>query len=399
MHAPSNAARPPLPPSPRRPSWHHPIAPPLGLPNLQLLLFTRLVAGPVLLLSTLVLFRRHRKVVHAAAYKYPNGETIELGLLARIPHHSYFLWELTRRHHILRALQDDIDATRALSRYQDPQAAFIKAALPLSVRRRAPLYPHPTTSKFVRAEDGVRTRSHPARTIDSTQAWLPSYTRDRDVPPQRWLPSRRRVQGGLMDGGEASEAEACLARMASHTTPFGTGSRLRVYGGVNLRRACSSLCCRPGIASGEYGGGSRWAPRIAVGGAGAGSTVAAPAPQRARLARARARTPPADARCVQVVSTPAPGHARSSSVPALPYRMLYAVVAMDTVAIYDTQARPVCLLTKLHYDDFWRVPDGLVRDGYSTLVTVDEIPHASHAADSADCGPAFSGDFGRVELA
>ncbi|KAJ7698750.1 hypothetical protein B0H16DRAFT_1644796 [Mycena metata] len=122
--------------------------------------------------------------------------------------------------------------------------AFIKAALPLSVRRRAPLYPHPTTSKFVRAEDGVRTRSHPARTIDSTQAWPPSYT-----PPQRWLPSRRRVQGGLMDGGEASEAEACLARMASHTTPFGTGSRLRVCGGVNLRRACSSLCCRPGIAS------------------------------------------------------------------------------------------------------------------------------------------------------
>ncbi|KAJ7735156.1 hypothetical protein B0H16DRAFT_1892303 [Mycena metata] len=55
----------------------HRIAPPLGLPNLQLLLFTRLVAGPVLLLSTLVLFRRHRKVVHAAAYKYPNGETME----------------------------------------------------------------------------------------------------------------------------------------------------------------------------------------------------------------------------------------------------------------------------------------------------------------------------------
>lgn len=43
----------------------------------------------------------------------------------------------------------------------------------------------------------------------------------------------------------------------------------------------------------------------------------------------------------------------TGSVFALPYRMLYAVVTMDTVAIYDTQqAGPVCLLTKLHYDEF-----------------------------------------------
>jgi chromatin assembly factor 1 subunit B len=33
--------------------------------------------------------------------------------------------------------------------------------------------------------------------------------------------------------------------------------------------------------------------------------------------------------------------------------MLFAVVTMDTVAIYDTQqAGPVCMLTKLHYDEF-----------------------------------------------
>ena len=65
--------------------------------------------------------------------------------------------------------------------------------------------------------------------------------------------------------------------------------------------------------------------------------------------------------------TPVPsssqGHAHSNpitssavhtgSVFALPYRMLFAVVTMDTVAIYDTQqAGPVCLLTKLHYDEF-----------------------------------------------
>lgn len=45
--------------------------------------------------------------------------------------------------------------------------------------------------------------------------------------------------------------------------------------------------------------------------------------------------------------------AHTASVFALPYRMLYAVVTMDAVAIYDTQqAGPVCLLTKLHYDEF-----------------------------------------------
>ena len=51
----------------------------------------------------------------------------------------------------------------------------------------------------------------------------------------------------------------------------------------------------------------------------------------------------------------------TASVFALAYRMLYAVATMDTVLIYDTQqAGPVCLLTKLHYDEFtdmsWYVP-------------------------------------------
>jgi chromatin assembly factor 1 subunit B len=53
--------------------------------------------------------------------------------------------------------------------------------------------------------------------------------------------------------------------------------------------------------------------------------------------------------------TPNPGTqtAVRNSVFALPYRMLFAVVTMDTVAIYDTQqAGPVCLLTNLHYDEF-----------------------------------------------
>ena len=53
-------------------------------------------------------------------------------------------------------------------------------------------------------------------------------------------------------------------------------------------------------------------------------------------------------------STPVPIPAlHAGSVFSLPYRMLFAVVTMDTVAIYDTQqAGPICMLTKLHYDEF-----------------------------------------------
>lgn len=52
-------------------------------------------------------------------------------------------------------------------------------------------------------------------------------------------------------------------------------------------------------------------------------------------------------------STPAVVPINTGSVFALPYRMLYAVLTMDAVAIYDTQqSGPICMLTKLHYDEF-----------------------------------------------
>ena len=58
----------------------------------------------------------------------------------------------------------------------------------------------------------------------------------------------------------------------------------------------------------------------------------------------------------QSQSQPLSGHGSSvqtGSLFALPYRLLFAVVTMDSVAIYDTQqASPICLLTKLHYDEF-----------------------------------------------
>jgi len=90
-------------------------------------------------------------------------------------------------------------------------------------------------------------------------------------------------------------------------------------------------------------------------------------------------------------STPIPPPS-TGSVFALPYRMLFAVVTMDTVTIYDTQqAGPVCMLTKLHYDEFtdmsWS-PDGQClilssRDGYCTIIVFDEILPAHHTQQHA----------------
>jgi len=64
--------------------------------------------------------------------------------------------------------------------------------------------------------------------------------------------------------------------------------------------------------------------------------------------------PPTPAASKPSTPMPAPQNALTTgSVFALPYRMLFAVETMDTVAIYDTQqAGPFCMLTKLHYDEF-----------------------------------------------
>ncbi|KAJ7700507.1 WD40-repeat-containing domain protein [Mycena rosella] len=133
--------------------------------------------------------------------------------------------------------------------------------------------------------------------------------------------------------------------------------------------------------------------------------IAAPAPQHAssfdvlaspalspvdrRPPTPAASKPPTPAHAGALTPTPTP---TTGSIFALPYRMLYAVVTMDTVAIYDTQqAGPVCLLTKLHYDEFtdltWS-PDGQClmlasRDGYCTLVTFDDILPTHHTQQAA----------------
>lgn len=82
------------------------------------------------------------------------------------------------------------------------------------------------------------------------------------------------------------------------------------------------------------------------------------------------------------LATIAPAAQSTASVFALPYRMLYAVLTMDTIAIHDTQqSGPICLLTKLHYDEFTDItwsPDGQClilssRDGYCTIIIFDDI--------------------------
>ncbi|KAF9224904.1 WD40 repeat-like protein [Gyrodon lividus] len=92
-----------------------------------------------------------------------------------------------------------------------------------------------------------------------------------------------------------------------------------------------------------------------------------------------------------VVPTAPTTNTGTGSIFALPYRMLYAVLTMDTLAIYDTQqASPVCLLTKLHYDEFTDMTwssDGQTlmlssRDGYCTLIVFDEIIPAHHTQQS-----------------
>ncbi|KAM6501228.1 chromatin assembly complex protein [Amanita muscaria] len=93
-----------------------------------------------------------------------------------------------------------------------------------------------------------------------------------------------------------------------------------------------------------------------------------------------------------VQSATSAGVQTTGSVFALPYRMMFAVVTMDTVTIYDTQqSTPFCLLTMLHYDEFTDVswsPDGQClmlssRDGYCTLVVFDEIVPAHHTQQHA----------------
>ena len=78
------------------------------------------------------------------------------------------------------------------------------------------------------------------------------------------------------------------------------------------------------------------------------STLLTPSPALRAIDAGRSPTPGRS-----VAGTPVPTTVGTSSVFALPYRMFYAVATMDTITIYDTQqAGPICMMTKLHYDEF-----------------------------------------------
>ncbi|KAJ7742631.1 hypothetical protein B0H16DRAFT_1022465 [Mycena metata] len=163
---------------------------------------------------------------------------------------------------------------------------------------------------------------------------------------------------------------------------------------------------------GECGGGACWAARIGGGSSRGRDDRQSPRPLRDVLASrpdVHVRRPPTPAASMPL--TPAPGHASSSSTPpsstpaltgsaiALPYCMLCAFVATDTVAIYDTQQTgPVCLLTKLR---IWHSPRTGAPVARRLLHArhLDKILPTHHTQQAAGRGPAFGADFVPVEFA
>ncbi|KAJ7724015.1 hypothetical protein B0H16DRAFT_1786563 [Mycena metata] len=147
-------------------------------------------------------FSKDTKVVHAA-YEYPNGETMEW-----FPH-AYLLWELPRR-------QNEIDSSAVPD---------IKILNDMQYLNAVSVYPHPKRRR--RRRWGARSR--PA---------LPPGTHDRLHAGRLGLctatpSSARRALAGVESAVGSKEDGGC--------------------GGVNLRRACSSLCCVGNPLRSRYG--------------------------------------------------------------------------------------------------------------------------------------------------
>ncbi|KAI0658588.1 cytochrome P450 [Cubamyces menziesii] len=147
---------------------------------------------------------------------------------------SYLLWELTRRHDIVRALQAELDEympdRKAIPDFstlcQMPYLnAFVKEGL--RVYGAAPsVLERVVPSTKVDDSFDMMGYALPPGTVVGTQAW--SMHRDPEVfpsaetfLPERWLP----VEG-------VNGEEERLARMAQFLMPFGVGTR--VCGGQNL---------------------------------------------------------------------------------------------------------------------------------------------------------------------
>ncbi|KAI6128226.1 WD40-repeat-containing domain protein [Pisolithus croceorrhizus] len=131
--------------------------------------------------------------------------------------------------------------------------------------------------------------------------------------------------------------------------------------------------------------------KTAVNISGKGSDVPPPRADDCLSGVPAATLPDAPSQPSKALATTTPAVQSAGPVFALPYRMLYAVLTMDTIAIHDTQqSGPICLLTKLHYDEFTDItwsPDGQClilssRDGYCTIIIFDDIFPAHHTQQS-----------------
>ncbi|KAJ7735185.1 hypothetical protein B0H16DRAFT_1467243 [Mycena metata] len=275
-------AKAPLPPSPRRPSWHPPHRT-SSRPSRASLISRASSSAP----SCFSAFPKTPKSCTCCHLQVPNGATMPGATssrnTSRVPGTdttlyllSYSLWELPHRQNEI-----DIRAAFPISTARVPQHLYQGALGSPSVgtAHASSLHPHAANSQFAGAEDAVRARltSRRQAATPSPEAFFPSadcpraagskadgggegvarmashmmriiivsrstdrYSFDaedgvcappartivsmhrdpraRDVPPERWLPS---YVPGSKDGGGGG-----VARMASRRMPFRTGSSL-----------------------------------------------------------------------------------------------------------------------------------------------------------------------------
>ncbi|KAJ7735153.1 hypothetical protein B0H16DRAFT_1731413 [Mycena metata] len=417
------------------------------------------------------LFRRHR-LPPLLAYKYPDGATMESMAIRTssvpasfLPSPSpysplatrrvactdttaYFLWELPRRQNEIdpRAVPDiKVQSTSTQGLRLHPSAS-LSAHEKIAGAEDGAATLTPETEMFLPSAGCRRTPPGPRRMDGeaseaerrrrrSASRMMPFGTGSRirgggvdlaHIIVLRWRPLRSRLEMRDSFVRDVPAAMECTLIVLSSPSVFfltlpppryrplcycsvschlpihrarAMERRLRTWGGEpRMRMGTGTATGEEGEWERERGRDAEESVEVALVGPLASAVGGA---DRLRL-RPGTRAPPS--------STPA----LTGSAFALPYRMLYAVVTRDTVAIYDTQpAGPVDLLTKRVYGfdvvsahcppsffyllGTWRrlieragyrSPDGQClmlssRDGCCTLATVDETLPTHHTRQAA----------------
>ncbi|KAJ7742639.1 hypothetical protein B0H16DRAFT_1728165 [Mycena metata] len=275
---------PPLPPSPQCPRAHHrtPLHVLSAFPSCSGSSSRASSSAPS---SPFFEDIEKREVVHAAAYKYPTGATMEcIGhMVTRTDTRSLVL--PVGAYAPPRHPQNEIDAV--------PNIKILDGMEYLNARVSG--------CTALRLAPRVRT-AQKASTLGP-----PPLARDRGVPPQRWLPSHPRVQGGWMMGRHRRWRRR--ADGEPHD-PLGTGSCSRICGGMNLAHVI--MCVMLVAARSRAPLGRMDKGKLRDGPAAMDCTLCAcpphksaalPQAHRLRLARVRRpHTSPADARCGIAIS-------------------------------------------------------------------------------------------------